>query len=346
MGFYSDFIESAIEFEARQHGRHGADLVKALAAWRRKQDKRTYQHLAEHFVSSHIHIAFAMAQAKIVRMKAAQLDALHEAGPQPEIDLIRWMRLPYERIFIDLTDGFADLAGTFPPDHPHSKFKTRAVLIEQMTEVELEAMEDGEFKDRSGNATGLFRKDNRRVFQIAIFASDTKDYEMTCAAFGISHENALDIPIERDGRPANFLPGPDYYALRRQTSTAMAHLAVNIAMFLTSPAVSLEERKPSEKLNRKRAKAGKAPLPGWYEIAYKKSRSRPAETGSGADGPAFRHSFRYDVRGHFKHFRRGPLAGPVVWVPPHQRGLQNELYKPKAYRVDNEPETPVELWRG
>ena len=50
-------------------------------------------------------------------------------------------------------------------------------------------------------------------------------------------------------------------------------------------------------------------------------------------GAGVKHGIRYDVRGHFRRLE----TGKTIWVRPHQRGLQNELYVPKTYVVAKEP---------
>ena len=52
-------------------------------------------------------------------------------------------------------------------------------------------------------------------------------------------------------------------------------------------------------------------------------------TGSGE--PTCRHvSFRFDVRGHWRNLS----DGRTVWIRPHQRGVEHDLYRPKAYKVE------------
>jgi hypothetical protein len=108
--------------------------------------------------------------------------------------------------------------------------------------------------------------------------------------------------------------------------------AVHFMNFLSSPSVKLVRQEHSEALQKKRKKSGKKPLPGWYEITYRKVIQDYTKD---KIATGIHHSFRYDVRGHFKTFTKGRMAGRVVWCPPHQRGLKHELYKPKIYKLDH-----------
>lgn len=113
---------------------------------------------------------------------------------------------------------------------------------------------------------------------------------------------------------------------------------VHILNYLTSPSIELEPKQHSLELQKSRQRKGKEPLPGWYEITYKKSHVAFRQTSQTAEG--YHHSFRYDVRGHFMHFKKGRMKGRVIWCPQHQRGLAHELYKPKTYRVRVEEPPP------
>jgi len=108
---------------------------------------------------------------------------------------------------------------------------------------------------------------------------------------------------------------------------------LHLANFLCSPSIKLVRQEPSPQLQKARRASGKAPLAGWYELTYRRHVREygPAKISPGAQ---WHHSFRYDVRGHFKRFEHGAMAGRVLWCPPHQRGLRNTLYRPKGYRQE------------
>lgn len=80
-----------------------------------------------------------------------------------------------------------------------------------------------------------------------------------------------------------------------------------------------------ESVNRKREAKGKSRLEPYYVCRIKGVQHDGHATGTGA-----KHGIRYDVRGHFRRLE----TGKTIWVRPHQRGLQNELYVPKVYKVE------------
>lgn len=80
-----------------------------------------------------------------------------------------------------------------------------------------------------------------------------------------------------------------------------------------------------EAVNRKREAKGKSRLEPYYVC-----RIKGVQHDSHAGGEGSKHGIRYDVRGHFRRLD----TGKTIWVRPHQRGLQNELYIPKVYKVE------------
>ena len=80
-----------------------------------------------------------------------------------------------------------------------------------------------------------------------------------------------------------------------------------------------------EAVNRKREAKGKSRLEPYYVCRIKGVQYDSHATGEGA-----KHGIRYDVRGHFRRLD----TGKTIWVRSHQRGLANELYVPKVYKVE------------
>lgn len=95
-----------------------------------------------------------------------------------------------------------------------------------------------------------------------------------------------------------------------------------------------EEARVPEKVNRKREAKGKSRLEPYYTCRIRGVNYDSVATGTGAA-----HGIRYDVRGHFRKL----ATGKTTWVRPHQRGLQNELYVPKTYKVDSNSKP---AWKG
>lgn len=111
----------------------------------------------------------------------------------------------------------------------------------------------------------------------------------------------------------------------------LQNLAIACIGYINCENVYLEKQgEVSEAVNRKREAKGKGRLEPYYVC-----RVRGVQYDSHATGEGSKHGVRYDVRGHFRRLE----TGKTLWVRPHQRGLQNELYVPKVYRVaqDSKP---------
>lgn len=112
--------------------------------------------------------------------------------------------------------------------------------------------------------------------------------------------------------------------------TDMAALCKNLAIacvaYINCENITLEKQTVDEVANRKRAKKGKKQLEPFYLCRIRGVRYEA----SGAPGEGSHHGIRYDVRGHFRRL----ATGRMTWVRPHQRGVGNELYVPKIYKVD------------
>lgn len=103
-------------------------------------------------------------------------------------------------------------------------------------------------------------------------------------------------------------------------------LACAIVAYINCENVTIEKgEEVPEKVNRKREKEGKRRIDPYYVV---KIRHEKVE-GGGSTGLGTKHSFRYDVRGHFRRMTDGKLA----WVRAHQRGLSHEFYVPNVYKV-------------
>lgn len=103
-------------------------------------------------------------------------------------------------------------------------------------------------------------------------------------------------------------------------------LAAACIQYINCENVYLEKQgEVPEAVNRKREAKGKSRLEPYYVCRIKGVQHDSHATGEGS-----KHGIRYDVRGHFR--RLG--TGKTIWVRPHQRGLQNELYIPKVYKVE------------
>jgi len=110
-------------------------------------------------------------------------------------------------------------------------------------------------------------------------------------------------------------------------------LAAACIQYINCENVYLEKQgEVSEAVNRKREAKGKSRLEPYYVC-----RIKGVQYDSHATGEGSKHGIRYDVRGHFRRME----TGKTIWVRAHQRGLQNELYVPKVYKVSKGLQTPT-----
>ncbi len=110
----------------------------------------------------------------------------------------------------------------------------------------------------------------------------------------------------------------------KDADAKLKNLAIACIGYINCENVTLERQEVDEKINRKRLAKGKKSLDPFYLTKIKGYQYDNGERGA----PTGQHvSYRFDVRGHFRRYE----SGKTVWVKPHQRGLEHELYKPKVY---------------
>lgn len=345
MGFYSDFIET-VQHELAADQRRDPDDARRL-------QMVTFSQIASH-----------LQRAKIVRLRGEQAQLFLDTPPVEGQDYVQWLRLPFDRVYLHFdppmrftdylgeedhaqcTAGAAELL-TVVRDHgthqcQHRDPRVKGVLLCQG--------EPGHTTDRSLVPNGI----RARV------AGPTSQPEPLGAGMAVPSTATRILQI------IYLMPLPEYFlnvhastvvvmpdnTLRYnrlgfwRTRKRMIDWAVHAINFLSSPSVKLVREEPPAPLQKARAKAGKPPLPGWYEITYRKVINDYGKEKISTKEPAWRHSFRYDVRGHTMRFTRGRMAGRVIWCPPHQRGLRHALYKPKTYRTEPDLREPDDHWRG
>jgi hypothetical protein len=119
---------------------------------------------------------------------------------------------------------------------------------------------------------------------------------------------------------------PDADRTFENNKRTLRNLALACIAYLNCINLTLVRQSPPEKVQRRRAKEGKPLLPSYYTIevaaAYRHT-GEASETGG-------KHGFRYDVRGHLRRLPDGRL----IWVRPHQRGIENEFYVPGVRVVE------------
>ena len=130
-------------------------------------------------------------------------------------------------------------------------------------------------------------------------------------------KECLTVIVKKDG---------NYFTREEGLGTSLINFAVAFSLFINAENVIREEYK--EKLKKGNYKS----LPRKPQFCFVKKeivKHTSSKTGK------FRHNVRYDVRGHFRHFNcgEGRKERKIKWIEPHQRGLENEIYRPKIYKI-------------
>lgn len=163
---------------------------------------------------------------------------------------------------------------------------------------------------------------------IMAFPTDGASVANVVAWYASTSINRAAMPLNGDGSVSQEFTvghgGPPEYVRDKQR---IANLGLLCLAYLNSPGIEVARVETPTAINKRRVKDGKKPLEDYYLCRVVHERT----AGAGEGEPTGRHvTFRFDVRGHF---RRLP-DGRTVWIRPHQRGVEHELYRPKAYRVE------------
>ena len=127
--------------------------------------------------------------------------------------------------------------------------------------------------------------------------------------------------------PDGFDTGEDWDTDKLSSADRFKQLAIACIGYINCENIYLESvGGVPESVNRKREAKGKRRLEPYYVcrirgVSYDKNDTL---------GTGSKHGIRYDVRGHFRRL----TTGKTIWVRAHQRGITNELYVPKVYKVD------------
>lgn len=368
MSFYSEFIErceeeyvNAIDLKVKATINPGIyKQVQEMA----QGDIEKWSVSFKYFYD----LAQSMRKAKIIRFSGQQAKLFLNTPRCAGQDYTHWLRLPYPLVWLNLDEPFQwttfesytpDMVGPFsqykplPSDRQNLAVKVRGILLEDKNVHD--AFCEGTLIHPTNEAAKLtFEQDRIKPENIkgSIKFKDIDEeipmrtieriigiHFISPLSETVFNEDSTCILIMRDGT-LKFGGAEAYRQHRDQMITFVIH-AIN---YLTSPSMKLVHREPDQALQRKRQRSGKEPLPGWYEIVWRKqindySKKKESDI-------VYHHSFRYDVRGNFASYTKGPMAGRVIWRPAHQRGLANSLYKPKVYRGENQPGQLEEIWRG
>jgi hypothetical protein len=253
-----------------------------------------------------------MAASKIIKIPDSQLQEFFNVTVNTEQDFTL-LHSPFPSIYFDIT-----------PPLKYPKYWDE-MENKELAEVRIHSMMLSEIETRVEHTVFVdgtlmpFEFKLEKAWRLTMFVPvETAPENTFVASFGIDKDNKIVRPMS-----AHLGERSDAQHAR------YVDMAIHVMNYLTSPTIVLERRQHDAALQRARQKRGRTPLPDWYEIRYAKSRH---ESGGGG-GVGAKHGFRYDVRGHFAHFKKGKLAGRVIWIPAHQRGITHETYRPKIYRI-------------
>ena len=288
-------------------------------------------------------MAGRIKDATVIRLRGEQAQVFLDLPPVDEEkepqNYVEWLRLPFPSIYIELESPllFKDDAGELlwsQEGNDPSRVPIRGIVM-----VERPPWFSRYVKTSAGRVTERITvdkitlydmqgtqvpapKSSERMLQISwLIPSRDREYPEKFLDF-----HATTIVVGQDNKL--YQTANELMPTRRRATNFM----ISLVNFLTSPSVKLVRNEPPQALQKARTKRGKEPLPGWYEITYRKLIQE--YTKDKISEKKWEHSFRYDVRGHFATFTRGRMAGRRIWIPPHQRGLKHSLYKPKGYRAD------------
>lgn len=320
MSFLQDFIEDT------------AKMIRSVAEDNRLFGKVMADAQARSEVQFRIDLLSDLKNAKIVNVDTRQAFMFWDL-PNLNQDLLK-LRSPYSCIYVSFTGGNQFII----PDYDDHLLQIVRKNVRAYGALILETSQDNR---------RLFTEPVSRVFQTLFFCPvDIAKENVYVMTFGILPDGTLTTRPNSDlimkfAQSDNELRRREMHSRAKTeslTSKQIIAWTIHMLNYLTSPSVVLERKEHSPELQKSREKKGKPLLPGWYEITYRKKNYRSVVPSSGV--PGTHHSFRYDVRGHFMSFTKGRLAGRVIWCPDHQRGLANDLYRPKSYRVQPERTEP------
>ena len=267
-----------------------------------------------------------LSHARIVKLQVEQAQLFKEI-PRVIGQDYKLLRSPFDHLYLEFLNGdfrIDEIQTQTETDHVraqkiprHARVQAVLISIESIPKEFVDAENSSEESLIAARLKAIYFVSI--VFFIPVIIDRYNSYVSSFMVLddGRLYEPDLDLDANTD-------------VVDRKFSTNMVTWTIHILNFLTSPSVIMEGKEAPEALQKARAKRGKEPLPGWYEITYKQQRYAPKEE---PEHTGFHQHFRYDVRGYYAHFTKGLLAGRVIWIPPHQRGLRNTLYKPKSYRT-------------
>jgi hypothetical protein len=348
MSFYSTFIER-IDEEARLWARESSSKsVMRVVDLNGKEYQKTADEVRDG-LRPFVLITSYMRRAKIVRLRADQAQVFLDTPETDGQDYVKWLRLPFPALYLHI-DGrmvFDEYAAGIDADIAFARSAGDVGEVDRLETIKREGNPDVKgvllyevpadqvgvfYQGRLELGLGFDEQGKPRPFrtQEPLAASDVA--RVICATFFIPVRDFLfnvhsaNLLICKDGALRVSI------SAQQRVRDRIRAWTVHAINFLSSPTVKLVATEPAKALQQKRARSGKQPLPGWYEITWR--RVIKEYTRDKISPKRWTHSYAYDVRGHPKTHTRGKMAGRVIWCPPHMRGIRNALYKPAVRILD------------
>lgn len=166
-------------------------------------------------------------------------------------------------------------------------------------------------------------KKNRITIEYPVYglpADDLPEHAELHRAFGI-FRNGKCTRAEWDVRDRS-----TFFVNEKTEDATIKNLAIACVAYINCENVTLSKVVADPTINAKRKSKGKRQIEDYYIC-----RIRGVQYESDPVDKTDRHvSFRFDVRGHFRRLEDGRMT----WVRAHQRGVKNEIYRPKIYKAE------------
>lgn len=252
--------------------------------------------------------------AKVILFRAEQVEIFSDILKKKEIDSLEY-RLPFSQVMLELTN----------PVKIESCDATRSIvgfLFEQNEISKEDYLQDVEMVHKADRLMGF---SETIVLDIDWSLSDV----VTVNCVKAIYDNLDTEDIKWTSQHANKIETLDKCDESLLSwKLKCRNLAIACIGYINCENIYLhKEGEVSDAINAKRERKGKSKLEPYYVCRI---RGVQYDSEGYEKGVGVKHGIRYDVRGHFRHLTNGK----TIWVRPHQRGLQNELYVPKTYLVD------------
>ncbi len=264
--------------------------------------------------------------------QAALFDDLGEAPPKPEV-----IYPPFDTHYLEFTEPIA-LALQEPDQYDYA----RAMLCTTQTGMFVPIGESGKAVSMAQCTMFLVGKDNSLVDRSwkLVPKSDICFVRMIDA---LSDPDPSTLPPGTEERLESYMLAGHVASARHVGWWEQVVLNYNgllqwIWAYMMAKSVTIVPETVSRQQRRWMERKHIVPKP-WHlvKVEPKFGSHRPS-----GEEPSYRHSYRYDVIGHlrFNQHRFKNADGQwtyrdmIEWVPPHMRGLANELYIPKTYKVE------------